>query len=147
MSILFYAAENGTTLERLRDLIGDLLSESRTEFIATPDKLEKRLREPRGEIDLALLLTPSREGFLELLSLHDFFNDIRIILILPDRRPDTIKKAHSLRPRFITYADSDFRDVLGVLKKMIVTGYLNRSFPPGFNETGTPKGVSMWSAR
>jgi hypothetical protein len=113
MSILFYAAEDGSITERVSDLIKGLLPENRIEFIAGPDRLAKRLRDPRGEIDVALLLTASREGFLEVLSYRDFFHDIRLVLILPDRRADTIQKAHSLRPRFITYADGDFRDVLG----------------------------------
>jgi len=48
---------------------------------------------------------------------------MRIILILPDEDNETITMGHTLFPRFSTYADSDFKDVAAVLKKMIRQGH------------------------
>jgi hypothetical protein len=39
-------------------------------------------------------------------------------LILPDDDPGTTVLAHTLRPRLITYRDSDFLDVASVLSRM-----------------------------
>ena len=55
----------------------------------------------------------------KILTLQDLLSDIRIILILPDRTPNTISKAHKLAPRFLTYLDSDFGEIKAVLHKML----------------------------
>ncbi|MCD6199973.1 MAG: hypothetical protein J7K15_15635, partial [Deltaproteobacteria bacterium] len=52
-------------------------------------------------------------------SVRDLIWDLRLILILPDREAGTIAKGHILRPRFLTYLDSDFTEVAAVLKKML----------------------------
>ncbi|MDP3029372.1 MAG: hypothetical protein Q8O04_07735 [Deltaproteobacteria bacterium] len=40
----------------------------------------------------------------------------------PDQEKDTIAKGHSPRPRFVTYADSDFLDVAAALGKILMVG-------------------------
>ena len=70
-------------------------------------------------LNIAVLEANSMDELKDLVSLHDLFLDIRIILILPDRERETISNAHKLRPRFLAYADSDFESVKVVLKKML----------------------------
>ena len=40
---------------------------------------------------------------------------------LPDREANTITIGHSLHPRFLTYIDSDFVELAGVLVRMLLT--------------------------
>jgi hypothetical protein len=47
------------------------------------------------------------------------FGNIKIVLILPDRNNETIVIGHKLRPRFLSYTDSDFIDVAVVLENML----------------------------
>jgi hypothetical protein len=51
--------------------------------------------------------------------MSNLFRNSRIILIAPDRDKETIAIAHRLRPRLLTYIDSDFADVFTVLANMI----------------------------
>ena len=51
--------------------------------------------------------------------MSNLFRNTRIILIAPDREKGTIAIAHRLRPRLLTYIDSDFADVFTVLTKII----------------------------
>jgi hypothetical protein len=81
--------------------------------------LSRRLRQPRHNLAVAVLVAASRQELLELLSIRDLLDGIRIILVLPDRQDDTIAKGHRLYPRFLTFADSDFLDVAAVLSKML----------------------------
>ncbi|NVM57217.1 MAG: hypothetical protein HWN51_03755 [Desulfobacterales bacterium] len=74
-------------------------------------------------MDIAVLLAASREELSDILSIRDLLTDIRVILVLPDRDDDTIAKGHTLRPRFFTYADSDFVEIAAVLSKMLASNY------------------------
>lgn len=70
------------------------------------------------EIRVAVLLAATRQDLLDLKSLWSLLEDKRTILILPDGEAETVAMAHSMRPRFISCGDRDFRDVIAVLEKM-----------------------------
>lgn len=80
-----------------------------------PDKLPNRILD---QPILVLLLKDNNEICRAILR-KELLHDIRIILILPDRSDETISAGYKLHPRFISYADSDFKDVAAVLKRMI----------------------------
>ena len=61
----------------------------------------------------------SREDLVDLLSIRNLLDDLRVILLLPNREKETINKGHTLRPRFLTYADSNLLNVAAVLSKML----------------------------
>ena len=77
------------------------------------------------EIPVAVILAASEEDLLTILSISDLLYDVRFILILPDREDITVAIGHS-SGRFMSYADSDFREVTAVLGKMIGGFYLRR---------------------
>jgi len=78
-----------------------------------------RLQQPFYENTVAVLLASCRKDLLDILSLQDLLLYMRIILILPNREHDTVAMGHTLRPRFISYCDSDFLEVSGVLCRMM----------------------------
>lgn len=123
MSIVLYSNEPGDVAQRLQKIIKDLRPEEKMEFFQTIDLLTERLRKPRGDMNIAVLLSVNRADLLEILSIKDLFEDIRTILILPDRDDETIARGHRLRPRFITFMDSDFKDFAAVLRKMLGNNY------------------------
>jgi hypothetical protein len=45
--------------------------------------------------------------------------DVQIILVIPDRRPETLSLGHLLRPRYLSYEDGNFDDLASVLEKML----------------------------
>jgi hypothetical protein len=128
MSIVLYSNESGKIAQRLQKIIKGLRPEDRMEVFQNIDLLIERLRKPRGDMNIAVLLSTNRADLLEILSIKDLFEDIRTILILPDRDDETIARGHRLRPRFITFVDSDFKDVAAVLHKM-----LGNDYPTGNN--------------
>lgn len=56
---------------------------------------------------------------LELIEYREWLGDRRLILVLPDDDIETISQGHALRPRFVTYVESDFIDISAVLGKML----------------------------
>jgi hypothetical protein len=119
MSVLLYAASEKGPGERLRGIIKTFVPEREIEVLGTIHSLSDRLRRPTDAVDVAILLAANRDELGEFLSVNDFLSDLRIILILPDRGEDTVAKGHTLRPRFLSYADSNFTDVAAVLGKML----------------------------
>jgi hypothetical protein len=100
-------------------MVEDLNLECGLEIYRTIESLSHRLCRPEKGLTAAVLFTTSKQELLEILSIKNLLFNVRIILVLPDREEDTITKGHSLRPRFLTYIDSDFGDIAAVLSKML----------------------------
>ncbi len=117
--IILYSTFLEGTGGQLRKMIEDVVPNENTEIYSTIDTLGKRLRRPSYNISVAVLLISSREELRDVLSIRHLFDNIKIILILPDRKNETIVIGHKLRPRFLSYTDSDFKDVAVVLENML----------------------------
>jgi len=89
------------------------------EVCRTITSLSRRLRRFESRPEVVVLLAADKKDLSELLAIRSLFRDLRIILLLPDREPETISKGHTLMPRFLAYCDSNFRDVTAVLNKML----------------------------
>ena len=100
-------------------MIEDVVPSEDTEIYGSVDKLAQRLRRPSYHIGIAVLLISGREELWDVLSIRHLLDNVKVILILPDRKNETIELGHKLRPRFLSYADSDLKDVAAVLKKML----------------------------
>lgn len=119
MNLICYAKPNSCAGKRLQKVISAIVPREQIELFRSIDSLSRRLRQATDNLNVAVLLASSRKDLSEILSIRDFFRDIRIILVLPDREKDTIANGHRMYPRFISYADDDFKDVSAVLKKML----------------------------
>ena len=122
MNLLLYRTAAEGTGERLQSVIETLAPKVKAEIACTLDRLSCRLRQPKDDFTIAVLLAASRNDLADILSIHDLLCDIRIILILPDREDDTVAWGHALQPRFLSYIDRDFTDVAAVLAKMVHQG-------------------------
>jgi len=119
MSVLLYSTSEKGPGERLHTVIKTFVPKREIQLLGTIQSLSDRLREPKHAEDIAILLAANRDELEALLSVSNFLRDLRVVLVLPDREDDTIAKGHTLGPRFLSYADSNFIDVAGVLSKML----------------------------
>ena len=124
MNVLFYST--GEAGERLQGMIQNLVPKEKLEIYKTLKSFSERLRKPMDDIPVAVILAASEDDLLTILSISHLLYDVRFILILPDRDDPTVAIGHSLRPRFLGYKDSDFREVTAVLGKMIGGFYSHR---------------------
>jgi hypothetical protein len=138
MHVLFYST--GTAGERLQRVIQELVPKEKLEIYRSFEAFSERLRRPMEDIPVAVILAASEDDLLTILSISHLLYDVRFILILPDREDPTVAIGHSLRPRFLSYTDSDFREVAAVLGKMIGGFYYSRrgkELPGGQAYVGT----------
>jgi len=128
MSVLLYAPVSESIREKVQNEIEKLVPAKEIETYQTKEDLSSRLCGPRKDSAVAVLIATNKKRFLEILSLRELLGDLRIILLLPDRKEDTIHKGHTLRPRFLGYAESDLIMIAPVLKKMCESAQRNNSF-------------------
>jgi hypothetical protein len=119
MDLVFYSPVNGSSEERLQRVVTSVIPGWAGTVCRTTDDLSERLLLPKNDPAIALLLAEKREDINALLSMSKLFRTMRIILVAPDREKETVAAAHLLRPRLLTYSDSDFADVFTVLTKII----------------------------
>ena len=117
-SILYIPAENG--LEQcFRALLEITVPNKEFEICRSIRELGERLGKPLSNVKVAVIFAINREEIKGILLLGDLIRDVKTILILADQDKDTVMKAHTLRPRYITWLDTDFGNVPTVLKRMV----------------------------
>ena len=119
MNLLVYATKSDGVAQHLQQVIEEIVPKKNLEIYRNFNSLSYRLQQPMNGLKIAILLADSDQDLTDFLSLQDLLSELRIILILPDREPGMFAKAHILRPRFMTYTDSDFEDIKAVLNKMV----------------------------
>ncbi len=118
MGVLFYGAhENGIGLKLYQRLVRAVSPEAIEGFIDL-DAFSKRLCLAPTCMSIVVLLAATREDLVALQSIKHLLEDTRILLVLPDEDAQTVRMAHELTPRFLTYLDGDFSDLSAVLRKM-----------------------------
>ena len=104
---------------KLQRMIDPLVSKTQVENYSSIKDITQRLQRPMKEEVVGIFMPSSEKDLSDLRSINHLVKAIRIILVLPDRDEKTISIGHSLRPRFLTYADGDLSDVAAVMIKMM----------------------------
>ncbi|MBN1380523.1 MAG: hypothetical protein JXA41_02490 [Deltaproteobacteria bacterium] len=105
--------------KRLRNILESVVPKDHIELYSTMDDLFERFQNPICHGKVTVIFAATRKDFHRILPLKDFLSDMNLVLILPDDSPEMMAEAHTLRPRYITWADSDFRDIEAVLKRLM----------------------------
>ena len=131
MGLLMYAPPASLAGERLSKTICTQNDPDPWECFGTIETLAERLRRPLGKTMTAVLCPQDQMELEELITMRHLLRDMRIILILPDSKAGTVSNGHALRPRFVSYADSNFKDVAAVMAKITETITRKQSTCPG----------------
>ena len=118
MNILFYSTVTDQIGERLLRMVHEEVSGERLEYFQNMAALQRGLSQTAAMPAIAVLCPADRENLAELVALHELIRDTHIILVLPDRDEETIALGHKLRPRFLSFTNSDLQDVAAVFAKI-----------------------------
>lgn len=116
---MLYAKDRNRCGMALREMMTDLVPKEKIEVYDSIPNLTARLRTPQRESTIAVLLVADGDDLESILAVQSLFGNIPIILILPDRRADTIMKGHSMHPRYLSFKDNKLEDVRAVLARMM----------------------------
>lgn len=129
MMVLVYAkAKNGVSLE-LKQTLNGRSSDVCLETYSDLDDVFQRLRQPRLNLKIGVLSIGSEAELDRLLTIRELLSDMRLVLVLSDKDPQTVSKAHALAPRFITFSDAGIDPLVSVVEKMMEC-QLDQRFPP-----------------
>lgn len=118
MGVIFYLSGENESGVSLLEIIKTAVPGHPIEIYSLISELSERLHQPMLDVSAAVLCAYSRSELMELIYLGDILGELRVILVLPDSDPEVLEKAYALRPRFIAAAESDFKYLGGILKKM-----------------------------
>jgi len=127
MKIIVYAKEGNVKGEFLKELIDGIVPQANMEAYTTISDLSSRLHAPQLEFNIVVLIAADKEDLENILTIKPLLDNIRLILVLPDRQSETVRLGHSLHPRYLSFNDSPASDVVSVLTKMIETDSTNKN--------------------
>ena len=118
MELIYYSARNGGPDERLRRVIELFFPKENSGIYGNPVEFAGALRKGSDASTIVLIHAVSKEDLRMIVEMKELLLDRRIILILPDRDTSTIAMGHILRPRLLSFEDSDFFEIAAVLTRM-----------------------------
>jgi len=118
-NILYCCPGNESDCGEAGKIIERISTKARYSVFREISLFEKHIRTYLSHEHLIILHAESKEHLQQFMAMRDLLIGYRIILILPDRDPSTLAQGHSLRPRFITYLDADFREMAAVLHNIL----------------------------
>ncbi len=118
MNVLLYIPGDSPASQRLERKIRGVVPDGNLGVFSDFDPLCLRLHASLYDLAAVVLLAQTVHDLAQLTTLTDLLSGIRLILVLPDHDPETIEKGYRMWPRFVSYTDSDFADVTGVLEKI-----------------------------
>jgi hypothetical protein len=119
--VLFIHKQSGPDGDRLQEMIRLHFPNIPREQCAGLGRLRERLKHPESNEKpvIYVLFADTKDRLNQLLGLYEYLEGRRLILILPDNHQTTRSGGLRLLPRFITYANDSFDDLIAVIEKMI----------------------------
>jgi hypothetical protein len=133
MDIIFYSPEQGQTEENLQRVIASAVPQGKTAVYHNIASLREKLRQPKEDLTILVLLTDKQDDLVRLLTVGGLFQNTRLIFIAPDHATDTDALVHQRRifgclndKAICIQGDRDFVGVFDVLNN-INADYQNHS--------------------
>jgi len=134
MTVLIYSAKSDSIEKRLLKKIGNI----QVVVCRNVDQLKRYLNVPTRMRKIIVLVIQDRDEMADISKLLELYFDLLLIVILDGDHFETATDAHKLRPRFVTYKDSDFEDVRIVLGKMMAQMRQINAYQGNHEAAGSP---------
>ncbi len=121
MKIAYCCPGRDSDCDRAKRVIEMLISSDALEVFYLLSDFETYLRHGLTSGHLVILHAGHLSDLESFVALRELLAGNKVILILPGRSRDAVVLGHSLRPRFITYNDSDFLEMASVVRHMLET--------------------------
>ena len=137
MLLLYAKAKNGVSSE-LKQVLNGRTSDACLESYSNLDDVFQRLRQPRLNLKIGVLAVGSEAELDRLLTIRELLSDMRLVIVLSDKDPQTVSKAHALAPRFITFSDAGIGPLVSVVEKMMECQLDQRVSPQAATQVNPP---------
>jgi len=121
MELILYNKDFDDFEARIFGVIESVVSKEKTVIFRSIEGMVERIMHLTNNPEIAVLIIKNREELLQLYSSLNVLRRAEMLLILPDRNPETIKLGYKLKPRFSTCLHNDFGVIQTVLKQMLLS--------------------------
>jgi hypothetical protein len=119
MGIIIYSKDFTEPTTEIKVIFEALSPRQNVKVFSSVDDLAESLLTTFYQDGIVVLMAKKREELSELMPILPLFRRVRIILLLPDQEPETIKIGYSLEPRFLSCLDNGLSEVKSVVQKML----------------------------
>lgn len=119
MSLTIYAKNLRSSETKIQVLCESLVEKDKVDVFSSIDNLHEWLLFKARDKAVVFLIAENNDELEDLLPIIELFRKVQLILVLPDRKPQTIRIGYQLEPRFLTFIDSGLETLKGVLAKML----------------------------
>jgi hypothetical protein len=119
MEVLVFANPNDVSKERFFKKISKIPSLS-PKFVLDPGRLKSLLMQKVLDRRAIVFFAYDQDDLAMALGLKDYLAGTRVIMVLHQINATTVKLGLSISPCFMTYAKSDFSDIMAVLEKISI---------------------------
>ncbi len=122
LNVFFLMALPSEEGRALLGAVGSLVTDGRLEVFSNLADFEARMRGLKTPRSMAIVWSPTRGDLRALAGMSDLLADLRLLLVLPDDRTETVALAHKLRPAYVSYVDDGISEVVAVLGRLTASG-------------------------
>lgn len=119
MEVLVFANPNDVSKERFFQKISKIPAFS-PKFVLDPGRLKSLLMQKASDRGAIVFFAYDQNDLIKALALKEYMSGTRVIMVLHQINAMTVKLGLSISPCFMTYAQSDFSDILAVLEKISI---------------------------
>ena len=85
------------------------------------EALVERFRHPLDDPAVAVLVAGTQEALSSFCDIRDLLSRVRVVLVLPDGKHETVAMGYGLQPRFLSHIETarDLDEMTAILGKMI----------------------------
>lgn len=122
MNLIIYKKTKDAAEGQLQVLFESLVSKQNIDIYHSLVPLKQKILRTSYAEGIVILIAEKRDDLSELVPILELFRKLRIILVLPDREPETIQIGYRLEPRFMSFVDRGHAEIKAVLQKMLGGG-------------------------
>lgn len=117
--VILYPGKHNGQGERLKTFVEATVPRERIKVCRSPEDVAKAIGGTWKKSRVAVLMASDQEDLDTLIAMGELLREMKLIIILPDGKKETVERGHALHPRFLTFVDGDLGEVAAVLGKML----------------------------
>ena len=121
LELILYNKDFDDFEAKICGVIESVVSKEKTAIFRSIENMIEGIMHLTNNPAITVLIIKNREELLQLYSSLNVLRRAEMLLILPDRNPETIKLGYKLKPRFSTCLHNDFLVIQTVLKQMLLS--------------------------
>jgi len=119
MIFVLHGEKDKCVWDNFHGAIKPLVHDSEIEILRSKECLAERLSQVTCVNAIVVLITTDRQELMYLLSIVGLLRRTRVIVVIPNQEPETIRIGYKLEPRFLSSGTENLSEILAVLQNML----------------------------